>query len=171
MRKFVSKEFGNYATIYHYLAFPYKGAPKKTDHYKLSCYAGYSNMDCYHVSVYETEQDAFNALLKMSCGEWEEEPRYVLMLNVPDVQMGGVFDTLEDAQDAGNIAIWDRKAIGYAVLNLHQHKVEVYECDFPMTGVFSDEVYANSGEWQTLTVHTKSKPRRAAKSGRKDGSS
>lgn len=81
------------------------------------------------------------------------KPRYILMLNVPDVQLGDTFDRLEDAQDAGNEAIWDGKAIGYAILNQHEHKVEVYDGDFPTSGVFSDEVYANS-PFQTLTVHT-----------------
>lgn len=81
------------------------------------------------------------------------KPRYVLMLNVPDVQIGGIFDKLEDAQDAGNEAIWDGKAVGYAILNQHEHKVEVYDGDFPSSGVFSDEVYANS-PFQTLSIHT-----------------
>ena len=81
------------------------------------------------------------------------KPRYVLMLNVPDVQLGDTFDRLEDAQDAGNEAIWGGKAVGYAILNQHEHKVEVYDGDFPTSGVFSDEVYANS-PFQTLTVHT-----------------
>lgn len=45
------------------------------------------------------------------------------------------------------------KAVGYAILNQHEMKVEVYDSDFPMTGVFSDEVYANSS-FQTLSIHT-----------------
>lgn len=72
MRTFLSYKFGNYASIKRYLGYPYMGAPEKTEHFKLSCYALYDNADCYHVSVYETEQEALNALMKISCGEWTE---------------------------------------------------------------------------------------------------
>ena len=68
---------------------------------------------------------------------------------------GESYDTLEDAQDAGNDAIRSGLFTGYAVLNRAERKVEVYDGDFPLQGVFSDEVYANSSEWQTLTVHTR----------------
>ena len=83
------------------------------------------------------------------------ERNYVLVLNDNDraIQFGEVFDTLEDAQDAGNDAIHGGQAIGYAVLNRQEQKVEVYDSDFPTSGVFSEEVYANSS-FQTLTVHT-----------------
>lgn len=83
------------------------------------------------------------------------ERNYVLFLNDhgQTVQFGEVFDTLEAAQDAGNLAIQRDEARGYAVLNMQEQKVEVYDSDFPMTGVFSEEVYANS-PFQTLTVHT-----------------
>ncbi len=85
----------------------------------------------------------------------ETERNYVLFLNDhgQTVQFGEVFDTLEAAQDAGNLAIQRDEARGYAVLNMQEQKVEVYDSDFPMTGVFSEEVYANS-PFQTLTVHT-----------------
>lgn len=83
------------------------------------------------------------------------ERNYVLVLNDNDhaIQFGEVYDSLEDAQDAGNDAIHGGQAIGYAVLNRQEQKVEVYDSDFPTSGVFSEEVYANS-PFQTLTVHT-----------------
>lgn len=83
------------------------------------------------------------------------ERNFVLVLNDNDraIQFGEVYDSLEDAQDAGNDAIHGGQAIGYAVLNRQEQKVEVYDSDFPTSGVFSEEVYANS-PFQTLTVHT-----------------
>jgi len=83
------------------------------------------------------------------------ERNYVLVLQDNDrqIQFGEVFDTLEDAQDAGNDAIHGGQAIGYAVLNRQAQKVEVYDSNFPASGVFSQEVYDNS-PFQTLTVHT-----------------
>ncbi|MBR3267316.1 MAG: hypothetical protein IKI58_01075 [Oscillospiraceae bacterium] len=84
-----------------------------------------------------------------------QERNYVLVLhdNERQILFGEVFDTLEDAQDAGNDAIHSGQAIGYAVLNRQKQKVEVYDSDFPTSGVFSEEVYTNS-PFQTLTVHT-----------------
>ncbi len=83
------------------------------------------------------------------------ERNYVLVLNDNDraIQFGEVFDTLEAAQDVGNEAIWSGQALGYAVLNRQAQKVEVYDSDFPTSGVFSQAVYDNS-PFQTLTVHT-----------------
>lgn len=83
------------------------------------------------------------------------ERNFVLVLNDIDhtIQFGEVFDTLEAAQDAGNEAMHGGRAIGYAVLNRQEQKVEVYDSEFPTSGVFSEEVYANS-LFQTLTVHT-----------------
>lgn len=83
------------------------------------------------------------------------ERNYVLVLNDNDheIQFGEAFDSLEDAQDAGNAQIWDSHAVGYAVLNRQEQKIEVYDGDFPTGGVFSEEVYANS-DFQNLTVHT-----------------
>ncbi|MCQ2419939.1 MAG: YodL domain-containing protein [Clostridia bacterium] len=83
------------------------------------------------------------------------ERNFVLVLNDNDraIQLGEVYDSLESAQDAGNDAIHGGQAIGYAVLNRQEQKVEVYDSDFPTSGVFSEEVYANSS-FQTLTVHT-----------------
>ena len=83
------------------------------------------------------------------------ERNFVLVLNDNDhaIQFGEVFDTLEAAQDAGNDAIHGGQALGYAVLNRQEQKIEVYDSDFPTSGVFSEEVYRNS-PFQTLTVHT-----------------
>ena len=83
------------------------------------------------------------------------ERNFVLVLNDNDraIQFGEVYDSLEAAQDAGNEAIHGGQAIGYAVLNRQAQKVEVYDSDFPTSGVFSEEVYTNS-PFQTLTVHT-----------------
>ena len=84
-----------------------------------------------------------------------QERNYVLVLHDNDrkIQFGNAFDTLEAAQNAGNEAIWSGQAVGYAVLNRQAQKVEVYDSDFPTSGVFSQEVYDNS-PFQTLTVHT-----------------
>ena len=83
------------------------------------------------------------------------EKNYQLVLNDSEhnIQFGQTFVSLEAAQDAGNEAIWSGHAVGYAVLNRQEQKVEVYDSDFPASGVFSEEVYANS-PFQTLTVHT-----------------
>ncbi len=83
------------------------------------------------------------------------EKNYQLVLNDSDhnIQFGQTFVSLEAAQDAGNEAIWSGHAVGYAVLNRQEQKVEVYDSDFPTSGVFSQEVYENS-PFQTLTVHT-----------------
>ena len=83
------------------------------------------------------------------------ERNYVLVLNDNErqIQFGEVFDTLEAAQDAGNEAIWSGQALGYAILNRQAQKIDVYDSDFPTSGVFSQEVYDNS-PFQTLTVHT-----------------
>lgn len=40
--------------------------------YKLSCFSMYDGGFCYHVSIYETEEEAIAEMMKLSCGTWKE---------------------------------------------------------------------------------------------------
>ncbi|MCM1008286.1 MAG: SNF2-related protein [Ruminococcus flavefaciens] len=64
------------------------------------------------------------------------------------------FPTLDEAVEKGRSYLYDREYEGYysgiAILNTKEHKVEYYEGDFPLEGIFSEQVYQNSGEWQRV---------------------
>ena len=56
------------------------------------------------------------------------------------------YATLDEAVEAGRQYLAEGYD-GIAVLNTAEHKIEVYEGDFPLTGIFTEQVYKNSGEW------------------------
>lgn len=59
------------------------------------------------------------------------------------------YATMDEAVEAGRQYLadgWD----GFAILNTAEHRVELYEGDFPLEGVFSEQVYQNSGEWHRV---------------------
>lgn len=61
------------------------------------------------------------------------------------------YATMDKAVEAGRQYLadgWD----GFAILNTAEHKIELYEGDFPMEGIFSERVYRNSGEWHRITA-------------------
>lgn len=70
-RRFVSKLFGNSAEIEAFAMRAYKGA-EKTQGYRLCCYSDYDDGMLYHCSCYETYEEAYKAMMKISCGKWEE---------------------------------------------------------------------------------------------------
>lgn len=72
MEKTFCDDFGNTARINEIVTLPYKGAKRKQKCYKLSITADYNDDFLYHVSVYETEEDAKNALKAFSCNTWKE---------------------------------------------------------------------------------------------------
>ncbi|MCR4644557.1 MAG: DEAD/DEAH box helicase family protein [Oscillospiraceae bacterium] len=56
------------------------------------------------------------------------------------------YATLDEAVEAGRQYLADGYD-GFAILNTEEHKIKAYEGDFPLTGVFTEQVYKNSGEW------------------------
>ena len=70
-RRFISEQFGNSAEIEALAIRGYKGA-EKTQGYRLCCYADYDDGLLYHCSCYETYEQAHNAMMRISCGKWEE---------------------------------------------------------------------------------------------------
>lgn len=65
-------DFGNLALIEKVNTFAYNGAPKKTEGYRLMLFAEYDDNFLYHVSVYETLEEAENKLKCFSCDTWKE---------------------------------------------------------------------------------------------------
>ena len=63
-------DFGNTATVTRRSIYPYRGAPRRVDSLVLKITADYDNGFAYHVSVYETLEEAHAALEKFSCGTW-----------------------------------------------------------------------------------------------------
>ncbi|MCM1529771.1 MAG: SNF2-related protein [Alistipes sp.] len=63
-----------------------------------------------------------------------------------------IFSTLDEAVESGRGYLYDKEHEGYysgiAILNTKEQKVEYYEGDFPLEGIFSEQVYQNSGNWQ-----------------------
>ncbi|MBR0484479.1 MAG: methyltransferase domain-containing protein [Oscillospiraceae bacterium] len=57
------------------------------------------------------------------------------------------FFNLNDAVEEGRQYLAEGYA-GFAVLNKEEHKIETYEGYFPEFGIFSEQVYRNSGMWQ-----------------------
>lgn len=47
---------------------------------------------------------------------------------------------------------------GFAILNTEEHKIELYGGYFPTTGIFTEQVYKNSGEWHEATPHRNGSP-------------
>ena len=70
-RRFISEKFGNSAEIEALAMRPYKGA-KKSQGYRLCCYSEYDDGLLYHCSCYETYEEAYNHMMKISCGDWKE---------------------------------------------------------------------------------------------------
>lgn len=70
-RRFICKLFGNSAEIEALAMRAYKGA-EKTQGYRLCCYSDYDDGMLYHCSCYETYEEAYKAMMKISCGKWEE---------------------------------------------------------------------------------------------------
>lgn len=64
-------DFGNTARIEKVEIFPYKGATRKTNGFRLWITADYDNDFLYHVSVYETAVRALKELEKFSCGTFK----------------------------------------------------------------------------------------------------
>lgn len=71
-RVFISRECGNSAVIEELMMYPYKGAAAKEIGYRLCCYSEYDNHMLYHCSCYETYEEAYNHMMKLSCGIWEK---------------------------------------------------------------------------------------------------
>lgn len=71
IKRFISKPFGNSATIEAMMMRPYKGAEKEQG-YRLCCYAEHDDGRLYHCSCYETYDEAYNKMMSISCGEWKE---------------------------------------------------------------------------------------------------
>ena len=70
-RKFISEPFGNSAEIEALAMRAYKGA-EKTQGYRLCCYAEYDDGMLYYCSCHETYEEAYKAMMVLSCGIWEE---------------------------------------------------------------------------------------------------
>lgn len=64
--------FGNLALIEKVNTLPYNGAPRKTEGYRLMLFAEYDDNFIYHVSCYETLEEAESKLKCFSCNTWKE---------------------------------------------------------------------------------------------------
>ena len=84
-RHFVSREFENSATIEAFSAPSHKGG-KKRQHYRLCCYADYNNGLLYYCKMFETYTEAYNDMMGISCGIWEEEI---------DTKLGVIYETCQ----------------------------------------------------------------------------
>ena len=58
---------------------------------------------------------------------------------------GQSFRTLDEAVQEGKAHLAFNEYDGFTVLNTREHKIEYTEGDFPSTGIFSEQVYRNSG--------------------------
>ena len=65
-------DFGNTAKIEKSLIYPYNGATKKKEGFRLWITADYDNNFLYHVSVHETGKDALKKLESFSCGTFKK---------------------------------------------------------------------------------------------------
>ncbi len=58
------------------------------------------------------------------------------------------YATIDEAIEDGRQYLHDGYD-GFAILNTEENKVELYEGEFPLEGIFSEQVYKNSGTWFT----------------------
>lgn len=70
--KVYKDDFGNTAFIETVETFPYNGAAKRENAFRLVLKADYDNDFIYHVSVYETGKEALNKLQEFSCGTFQK---------------------------------------------------------------------------------------------------
>lgn len=70
MKKFFIDDFKNTATITKKRIYPYYGATKKQDAFVLKIQS-FDKM-YFHLTVYETEQEAINKLKTFSCGTFKQ---------------------------------------------------------------------------------------------------
>lgn len=86
---------------------------------------------------------------------------FVLVLNRGGkyIEVKRRFRTLDDACDYGNIQMQSflkndtPKADGYCVINWDEYKIELYDGDFPTSGVFAKDLYDNSPTFSTYTIY------------------
>lgn len=67
------------------------------------------------------------------------------------------YPTLEEAIEDGRQYL-AQGYDGFAVLNSAAHRVEHYEGDFPLTGIFSERVYKNTAEWHRAAPQANESP-------------
>lgn len=84
-KHFVSREFGNSATIEALSVRAHKGA-KKSQAYRLCCFSAYDDMMLYYCKIFETYKEAYNDMMGLSCGMWEEEI---------DTKLGVIYQTCQ----------------------------------------------------------------------------
>lgn len=72
MIKVYYDKFENMANIQEVETRPYAKAPKKEKAYRLMLASLYDNNFVYHVSVHESFEQAYDEMMKMSYGTWEE---------------------------------------------------------------------------------------------------
>ena len=67
MRKwtYVNEEYGNIGTIEEVMTYPYKGAPKRQQGFRVTAMAAYEHNFVYHISVFETLQEAKDDLVRL----------------------------------------------------------------------------------------------------------
>ena len=63
--------YGNSVTIEKVMTLPYKGAKSKQEGFILKLFADYDNGFNYHVSMYESLEEAKQKLSKFSCGSFK----------------------------------------------------------------------------------------------------
>lgn len=69
--KILHDDFGNTATTFEKMMFPYRGAAKQQKSYILSLTADYDMDFLYFRSVYESMEELNAQLEKFSCGTWK----------------------------------------------------------------------------------------------------
>lgn len=74
IKAYYSELFGTIATIEERRMRSYKGAEESIG-YRLCCYATYDYNELYYCVCFSSFEEAYNEMMKLSCGEWKE---YVL---------------------------------------------------------------------------------------------
>lgn len=73
MIKVYYDNFKNMANIQEVEIRPCAKASKKEKAYRLMLASLYDNNFVYHVSVHETFEEAYDKMMRMSCGTWTEK--------------------------------------------------------------------------------------------------
>ncbi|MBQ4465879.1 MAG: N-6 DNA methylase, partial [Oscillospiraceae bacterium] len=93
--------------------------------------------------------------------ETQNEPENIYQLVTYDEDTGDDdkkdYPTLEEAVEDGRQYL-AQGYDGFAVLNTAAHRVEHYEGDFPLTGIFSERVYKNTAEWHRAAPQVNESP-------------
>lgn len=64
-------DFGNKAIIDECMIFAYQKATQKEKAYRLTLLSTYDNDFIYHISIHKSFDQAYQKMMKISCGTWK----------------------------------------------------------------------------------------------------